>query len=258
MKDTQENTVSNLAINTLDNTKSKLTSKTLFDALWSQLTNTAVVWLQTALSQLEVKKHDSNVLQNSYFHYSAIAKRKLGIVKLINIPSHANWRVDEAARLLLLSKVLSLSAPEYLYQQVKDAFKFGDESEQIAIIKGLSLIDPQGVLSNLAVTTGRTNSLNLFTAIALNNDYPAQHYLQREYQQLVLKSLFMDIDISQIIGLKQRRCPELSVLAMDLIKERLVANRQPPSSIYLAINFTDLTQEEQKLYLDLSDRAISK
>jgi hypothetical protein len=91
--------------------------------------------------------------------------------------------------------------------------------------------------------------LNLFAAIALNNDYPANHYEQRAYHQLVLKALFMDLDISQIIGLQQRKCPQLSALAIDLVNERLAADRQPPGSIWLAIDSEHLATPDLALFL---------
>jgi hypothetical protein len=235
-----------------ENTISKLSSEKLFGALWSQLADSAADWLQSALSQLEAKKTDSEALQNTYLRCSAMAKRKLGMTRLTGIPGNASWQVNEAARLLLLNKLLTFCALQEQPQQIKAAFKFGDECEQIAIIKGLSRIDGQGLLNDLAIATGRTNSLNLFSAIALNNDYAMQYYEQRAYQQLVLKALFMDLDIAKIVGLKQRHCPELSTLAMDLVKERLASDRQPPGSIWLAIDSSHLGYAEQVIYFNFN------
>ena len=241
-----------------ENTVTKLNSEMFFVALWQQLTVTEMNWLQSALSQLEIQKGDREILLSAYLSCSAMAKRKLGMASLNDIPSNARWRVDEAARLILLKKLLKCCKPDEQSQQIKAAFKFGDECEQIAIIKGLDLIDEQGLVSDLAIATGRTNSLNLFAAIALNNNYPAQHYEQSAYQQLVLKALFMDLDIARMIGLKQHHCHELSARAIDLVKERLAAYRQLPGSIWLAIDVTHLSPTERGIYLEFNDSNASQ
>ncbi len=111
---------------------------------------------------------------------------------------------------------------------------------------------------SLALATGRTNSLNLFSALALNNRYPAKHYDERAFHQLVLKALFMDLDISHIIDLKQRLSATLSQLAIDLIKERIAAHRPPPTSISYAIQPLHLEKEDlQKYNLLLNSKEIS-
>jgi hypothetical protein len=218
----------------------------LFTVLYSQLPDSGADWLKTVLDQL-VTNNDKNVIDD-YLKYSAMAKRKLGATLLTDFRGEAAWRVDEAARLLLLTKLLSVCPPGDAPERIKMAFKFGDESEQITIIKGLSLIDKRGALRDLAISTGRTNSINLFAAIALNNDYASQHYEQSAYHQLVLKALFMDLDIGQMAGLHQHLCPQLSALAIDLVNERLAAGRQPPGSVWLAIDVSHLNATDKITY----------
>jgi hypothetical protein len=218
----------------------------MISTMWQQLPDAPADWLKTALHKLATARRECVV--DDHLKYSAMAKRKVGETPLIGAAGNADWSVDEVARLALLVKLLAVCPPTDAVERIKAAFKFGDENEQIAIIKGLSLIDANGELSDLAISTGRTNSLNLFGAIALNNDYANQHYDKRAYHQLVLKALFMDLDIGQMVGLKQHLCPELSALAIDLANERLAASRQPPGAIWLAIDVEHLNLGDQVTY----------
>lgn len=224
----------------------------LFSLLWLKLDGSGADWLKTAAQQLKTKQGDDAF--NAYVTYSAMTKRKVGDESLVNVSDAKEqtlWRIDEVARIYLLDGYLNLCRYSQIAEQVNAVFKCGDESEQIAIIKGLSLIDAKGDLTTLAISTGRTNSLNLFAAIALNNPYPAEHYTERAFHQLVLKTLFMDLDIAQVIGLEQHKSPKLSQLAMDLVNERLAANRQPPGGIELVIEPSHLNDENLKQYQQL-------
>jgi len=204
-------------------------------------------WLQTAQSQLESSSNNEERFER-FLRFSAMCKRKVGNEPLQMLP---NWHCDQVARLALLNQLLQFETPVNQAARVKAAFKFGDESEQIAIIKGLNLLPCASELVDLAIATGRTNSLNLFAAIALNNDFAAQYYQSHAYHQLVLKALFMDMDISQMVGLKAHWCPELSGLAIDLVNERIAAGRKPPGGIDLAIDPEHLNSIDLVTYKQL-------
>lgn len=226
----------------IDNKSNQDLIKTLLAALLQQLQaepshSEPCKWLQAAQSQLESSNNNEERFER-FLRFSAMCKRKVGAEPLGGEPLKAlpNWHCDQVARLALLIQLLQFETPVNQVARVKEAFKFGDESEQIAIIKGLTLLPCANELVDLAIATGRTNSLNLFAAIALNNDFAAQYYQPHAYHQLVLKALFMDMDISQMVGLKAHWCPELSGLAIDLVNERMAAGRKPPGGIDLAIN----------------------
>ena len=221
--------------------------KNLSAALFEQLQAETRQWLQSAQTQLENSSNSEERFER-FIRYSAMSKRKVGNEALKAQP---NWTCAQVARLSLLNQVLHFETSSNQAERVKEAFKFGDESEQIAIIKGLTLLPCASDLIDLAISTGRTNSLNLFAAIALNNDFAAKYYQPHAYHQLVLKALFMDLDISQMVGLKEHCCPELSGLAIDLVNERLAAGRKPPGGISLAINPEHLNATDLVTYQQL-------
>lgn len=229
-----------------------LSIESLTTALWEQLPNDAVDWLKVALHKISAGGESEITVNEIQLHCSAIARRKSGTALLVDLPSASQWQMDEAIRVLLLSRLLEASTTGTAKSLIEAAYHFGDEYEKIAIIKGLGLLDSEGELVDLAILTGRTNSLNLFAAIALNNSYPALNYDDRAFNQLVLKALFMDLDIAHMTGLQQRLTPKLTALCFDLVKERMAADRDPPHSIWLAINFSDLSAADQDVYLSFT------
>ncbi len=215
-----------------------------FALLWQHLSSQSSDWLKTA--QHHLNNVQSSGLLDQYLKFSAMAKRKLGDSQI-----DRRWRTDQLARLLLLCDMLNQGDQTTRAEHIKAAFKFGDEDEQTVIVKALSYLRqycaPE-VLIELALFTGRTNSVNLFAALALNNPFPAQYYDDRAFHQLVLKALFMDLDIAQLQGLNTRHSHTLSQLAMDLVNERLAADRQPPGGIWLAMRSEHLSSADKATY----------
>jgi hypothetical protein len=217
-------------------------------SLLQQLSASKQDWLNEAIKKIQAEPAS----QDSQLLLSASASRQLGNEPL---PQYSgSWQIDDAARVLLLQEYLQLTSeatsPANKHDIIWQACRIGDENEKAAYMKGLSLLDPHGELLDLALHTGRTNNITLFSAIAQYNPYPAQHYDDRAFEQLVLKALFLGLDISYIEALSQRLHPELSNKCMDLVRERLAADRQPPISIWLAIDIRHLDEENQALYLE--------
>lgn len=229
---------------------SEISIKNLTTALSAQLPNEVLAWLEAALDEISSSERNETTARETHTYLSAIARRKSGSALLLGLPGDNNhWQVDEAIRILLLTKLLEVSVTGTTKTLVEEAYHLGDEYEKISIIRGLYLLDNKGELIDLAILTGRTNNVNLFAAIALANSYPASNYDDRAFDQLVLKALFMDLDISYIVGLQPRLTPKLTSLCFDLVKERLAADRDPPNSIWLAIKFSDLSTADQDIYL---------
>lgn len=174
----------------------------------------------------------------------AMARRKLGDSLLDpDLAVLPGWRQCDAGRVLLLLEALrnpKLIAALDGEKLVWRAYKLGDEYEKEAILKGLSLLDPAGELSQLAVDACRTNILPMLAAVALFNAYPATFFAEHEFNQMVLKSLFLGLDIVHVGDLSRRANPALSRMCFDYLRERLAANRDLPASIWLAIRPSDI------------------
>jgi len=228
-----------------------ITLQQLTEVLTQQLSETQSEWLNEAIKNIQ---SDSEA-QDTQLLRSAMANRKLSSDILHDLPGI--WTIAEAARVLLLQTHLdTIENNDGRYNAIWQAYRLGDENEKMAYIKGLSLLDPGGELLDIALHTGRTNNVFLFSAIALHNVYPARYYDDNAFEQLVLKTLFLDLSASHIDALQQRLHPGLSSRCMDLVRERLAADRQPPVSIWLGIDVRHLDDESQAQYLKyLSDPA---
>ena len=114
-------------------------------------------------------------------------------------------------------------------------YRNGDELERVAIVQALVLLPEPISLKPIALETGRSNSLRLYSALALKNPYINACYLEPEFNQVVLKSLFNGLPIEQIIGLRNRANKELSRMCEEYVDERRAAGRSVPCDIWLAI-----------------------
>lgn len=223
----------------------------LTSALSKQLDSLDADWLNTALVKIAASD-DLQTASELQLRYSAMARRKLGSAAISGLSEELHWHADQLGRILLISELLKLAKPVQVKDLINQVYKLADEYEKIAIIKGIDLLVESDLLVELALHTGRTNSISLFSAIALDNPYPALHYDDRAFNQLVLKALFMGLDIVDMIGLKSRSNLKLSELCADLVKERLLAGRQPPTSIWLAINYSHLSTKAKLCYLEFT------
>ncbi|MBR33563.1 MAG: hypothetical protein CMN77_19845 [Spirochaetaceae bacterium] len=140
------------------------------------------------------------------------------------------WDVSDAVRILLLLKCIVQSSKPGR-DLIKEVYRQGDERERCAILKGAFLLDPGGELGDLFVDAGRTNSLDVFSSISMGNPYPALFYSEGQFNQLVLKALFMELDVRHILGLNFRIGPTLIQMCQDFRQERMAAGRSVPESI---------------------------
>ena len=200
----------------------------------------AYTWLQNTLTKLQ----DSEVLESLLNRSFTSARRKLGDINIRpSIPyivtpcgdmPISHWLAGDLGRIMLMSAALYWH-PEKTKQFFAEFFKLSDEREKQAIILSLSLVDAKGDYKPYVVDSCRTNNLMLFSSIALHNPYAGHFFNEQEFNQLVIKSLFLDLNIAHIIFLKQRSNAELSRICEDYVVERIHANREIPATIWLAL-----------------------
>ena len=183
----------------------------LYDMIKNTLNSAELAWLDNAVSTLATSSDPINQLLD----LSVVVKRQ--ITSAIN-STEATLRYCDNSEIIRLLLLLSLfeQHPE-LHNKVtlKQYYQAGDSSEKAALLKGLSLLDPQGEAVNLAVNAARCNSVDEFSALALFNDYPAEHFAELNFNQLVLKTLFIGLDIIQISKLSSRLNAKLSNMCMS-------------------------------------------
>ncbi len=140
----------------------------------------------------------------------------------------------DCCRIFLLIKFKMQFSKQFLASLML-LIKYADDEEKSSIVKGLFFIDEAGDLTDVIIDLCRTNSVDLLAAIGIGNPYPSIFFPQNNFNQLVLKLLFCQLDIRFVIGLFERKNLELSRMASDYKQERINANRTIPLNIELVI-----------------------
>ncbi|TFV93668.1 hypothetical protein E4S40_15605 [Algoriphagus kandeliae] len=133
------------------------------------------------------------------------------------------WNVLQTARAYLLLH-FSLEKEEWL-KAINQLFETGDLYEQQALYASLNLMPFSEEMLPRAIEGCRTNMTLVFDAIALNNPYAPSHFPELNWNQMVLKAVFMQRPLYRIQQLDQRRNPALAEIASDFAHERWAAGR---------------------------------
>jgi hypothetical protein len=128
---------------------------------------------------------------------------------------------DEGRRIELL-----IEAPgDELPQLVDECWRTGDNGEREALLKALPRLSAPERFVPVAVSACRTHVLPIFCAIACENPYPAAHFPELNFNQMVLKALFLEVAVDRIVGLTGRATSELARMAEAYASERRAAGR---------------------------------
>ena len=211
----------------------------IHSALQNLQNDRGIQWLHASLEKLKSSKD----VVNELLIQSAGTRRILGEERLggevlivaedLQLPIQ-RWTASDAGRALLILQAIAI-APEIEQEIVQTYFEQGDESEIASLVRVINLLNGAKRYKFHMREVSRTNSKPLYAALAQYNPYPARFYDDHEFNQLVLKALFMGIGIDSVIGLNERANPELSKMCEDYIDERLAAARSLPHDIWLAL-----------------------
>ena len=116
-------------------------------------------------------------------------------------------------------------------QTVRDLFRRGEVRERIAVLRALPQLSGDNV--ELAIDACRTNVVPVFEAIACDNPYPAKHFPDHAFNQMVLKALFVGASVAKIVGLAERTTDELVRMVEAYASERRAAGRPVPEDAKL-------------------------
>ncbi len=146
------------------------------------------------------------------------------------------WTRDDAARaLLLIDRRHSGRTGDAFVAEALACFEQGDAREQQSWLRAIALWPEAKAFLPTAIDACRTNIIPVFEALACENPYPAAHFPERNFNQMVLKAMFNSIALARILGLPERRNAELSRMARDYAAERTAAGRTVPADLDLAL-----------------------
>jgi hypothetical protein len=145
------------------------------------------------------------------------------------------WTREDAARALLLIAHRNTGVTGQAFVTAAlECFEQGDAREQQSWLRAIALWPEAAAFLPHAIDACRTNIVPVFEALACENPYPADHFPDRNFNQVVLKAMFNGIALSRIVGLQRRLNAELTRMARDYAAERTAAGRTVPADIDLA------------------------
>ena len=228
-----------------------LSASQLLTFVFSRADGAARAWLQDAVTRAAAGQREA-----LYSSYTAAPRRSgrqpLGLSGLERqelaaaAPSVVfdRWTREDAARAALLLAFAERAAADDFAATAIECYERGDSREQQSWLTALPLLPHAERFLAVAIDACRTNIVPQFEAIACDNPYPARYFPQPNFNQLVLKSMFVGLALDRIVGLGDRLNPELSRMALDYAAERRAAGRSVPADLALALTGDARTEEQ--------------
>jgi len=206
----------------------------LLPALLAQIGGSAADWFQTARDRTATGPVAE--LLRIYPQASRHLGRQPFVSPSADSRDWSHLALEDVGRLLLLAaRYRAQSSTADVDAAAIECFEQGDTREQQSWMRTVAWLPQPERFLPMVIDTCRTNILPLFEAVACENPYPAKYFPERNFNQVVLKALFNRVALSRIVGLDERRNPELSRMASDYADERRAAGRSIPDDIALAM-----------------------
>ena len=144
------------------------------------------------------------------------------------------WSLDQLARTFLVLNYPSEDAAQYV-RTLDQLFHAGEVGELVSLYQALPLL-PNPASHVLRCAEGiRSNIKSVFCAIAHQNPYPAEQLNDEQWNQLVLKCLFIDVPLDLLIGVDRRANAKLMTTLIDFAHERRAAHRSTPLDLWRCV-----------------------
>lgn len=137
----------------------------------------------------------------------------------------------ELGRTALVLEALDHAAEADGLALVEELLRAGELGEQHSVLQMLPHLPEPERFTALAIEACRTNARSVLAAIANDNPFPAAHFPDPAFNQMVLKVLFVGLPAAAIAGLAERATPELRRMAEGYASERRAAGRSVPSDL---------------------------
>jgi hypothetical protein len=212
----------------------------LTDILTQSAPPEAAAWLRERLAEQETQFSK----RPFYYAFSGVSRRFPKRGRLETTPEQANrlrelapglslehWDVFRLARVLLL---LALAKQEkgVFRETIAALLNTADLREQAAIYSAYPLLPHQDELVESAIDGLRSNIVDVFDSIALNNPLPAARFTDAAWNQMVLKAIFISRPLYRVAGLDARRNADLAAAISYLAHERWAAGRRIPAEAW--------------------------
>ncbi len=135
-----------------------------------------------------------------------------------------HWPIDRLCRVWFLMHLDTMNPKEYI-RVIESLFPTAEMNELIALYSSLPLLAfPENWRAQCAEGI-RNNIADVLESIMCNNPYPSENLDEPAWNQLVLKAIFTEKPINQIVNLELRANQSLANTLSDYAHERWAAHR---------------------------------
>lgn len=143
----------------------------------------------------------------------------------------AGWSATQAGRTLIVLSLPHEDRGAYL-ETLDRVFTHADVGESVALYQSLPLLPYPRHHRDRAAEGVRSNMTSVLEAVAHRNPYPAEHFDDPAWNQMVLKLLFEDSPLYPVYRLDERANPKLARMLIDYVHERWAADRSVPPELW--------------------------
>lgn len=213
----------------------------------------AVAWLEDTLAAIS----DSFEKRPFYYAFSGVSRHFDKQASIEATPEQiakldeslsgftvSGWDEFRLARVILLLALGEQETNTFL-ETIQALLNTADLREQAAIFSAYPLLPSQEDLIESAVDGLRSNIVDVFDSIALQNPFPAARFTDEEWNQMVLKTFFINRPFYKVYGIDDRANADLTAAICDLAHERWAAGRTiSPEAWRNCIGQIDAIQED--------------
>lgn len=207
--------------------------ETLLEILASNASADSVKWLTDS-----IEKGEANFEKRPFYYAFCGVSRHFHKQALIEVSDSqaqgvldkcpqftiAGWDEFRLARVILLLHLGDQEDAIFL-EMIEALLNTADLREQAAIFSAYALLPCQEELVESAIDGLRSNIVDIFDAIALANPFPAAHFSVEAWNQMILKTYFINRPLYRVIGVEARANAPLTEAISDLAHERWAAGR---------------------------------
>ena len=156
------------------------------------------------------------------------------------------WSQDRLSRVWLLMQLKADERERYV-STIENLFLSAEMSELVALYSALPVFAYPDAWRKRCAEGIRNNIGQVLQAVICNNPYPAEHLDEAAWNQLVLKAIFTEKPVLEIVGLRKRTNPNLANSLSDYAHERWAAHREVDPLLWVCVgpfinatNFADI------------------
>lgn len=145
-----------------------------------------------------------------------------------------HWSIDRLCRVWLLMHLDATDENKYI-RTIENLFPTAEVSEQVALYSALPVLAYPELWRKRCAEGIRSNISSVLEAIMCNNPYPSENLDESAWNQMVLKAIFTEKPIQQIINLDERANQNLANILSDYAHERWAAHRTVHPLLWRAV-----------------------